>query len=55
VTDLIQDGARLTFKAAGDLDAVIKAAARHQLVDVELVRPSLEEIFLTYYGRDGGA
>jgi len=47
VTDLVQDGSRLTFKASGDLDAVIKAAARHQVIDVELVRPSLEEIFLT--------
>ena len=29
---------------------VIKAAARHTVTDIELVRPTLEEVFLTYYG-----
>jgi ABC-2 type transport system ATP-binding protein len=29
---------------------VIKAAARHTVTDMELVHPTLEEIFLTYYG-----
>ena len=55
VTELERDGARLTFKAHGDLDRVIKAAARYPVADIELVRPTLEEIFLTYYGRNGGA
>lgn len=50
VIDLEPDGRRLTFKATGDLDPVIKAAARHTLTDIELVRPTLEEVFLTYYG-----
>ena len=31
---------------------MIKAAARHTLTDIELKRPTLEEIFLTYYGTD---
>ena len=55
VAALEQDGTRLTFKAHGDLDRVIKAVARHPVVDIELVRPTLEEIFLTYYGRSGGS
>jgi ABC-2 type transport system ATP-binding protein len=55
VTDLEQRGNRLTFKASGDLDRVIKLAARHTLTDIELVRPTLEEMFLSYYGRNGGA
>lgn len=50
VIDLVSDGRRVTFKATGDLDAVIKAAARHTVVDLELVHPTLEEVFLTYYG-----
>ena len=49
------DGNRLTFKASGDLDRVVKVAARHTLTDIELVRPTLEEMFLTYYGKSGGA
>jgi ABC-2 type transport system ATP-binding protein len=54
VTEVAVDGRRLEFKALGDLDAVIKAAARHTVVDMELTEPTLEEIFLTFYGRNGG-
>lgn len=50
VTDLVVRGARITFKASGELDPVIKAAARHTVADIELVRPTLDEVFLTYYG-----
>jgi beta-exotoxin I transport system ATP-binding protein len=55
VTELQHHGNRLTFKASGDLDRVVKVAARHTVTDLELTRPTLEEIFLTYYGRHGGA
>ena len=55
VSDLEQEGTRITFKAAGDLDAVVKAAAGHRVADVELTRPTLEEVVLTYYGRQGGS
>ncbi len=34
----------------GELDAVIKAAARFEVVNVISHEPSLEEIFLAYYG-----
>lgn len=44
------DGARLSFELHGNLDDVIKLAARHQIVDMIYERPSLEEIFLAYYG-----
>ena len=50
VIDLEPDGRRIAFKATGDLDPVIKAAARHTVTDIELVHPTLEEVFLTYYG-----
>jgi ABC-2 type transport system ATP-binding protein len=50
VSDLVADGRRITFKAGENLDGVIKAAARHELTDIELVHPTLEEVFLTYYG-----
>ncbi len=50
VIDLEGDGHRIAFKATGDLDPVIKTAARHTVLDIELVRPTLEEVFLTYYG-----
>ena len=43
----------MSFKAFGDLDAVVKAAARHTVRDLEVAEPTLEEIFLTFYGRNG--
>jgi ABC-2 type transport system ATP-binding protein len=51
VSGLEQAGNRISFRAQGDLDAVVKTAARHTLVDIELTHPSLEEIFLTFYGQ----
>jgi ABC-2 type transport system ATP-binding protein len=50
VIDIEPNGRTVAFKATGDLDAVIKTAAKHTLTDIELVRPTLEEVFLTYYG-----
>jgi ABC-2 type transport system ATP-binding protein len=49
VADLEPDGARLSFRVHGGLDAVVKAAARHEIDDLEVSRPTLEELFLTYY------
>ena len=53
VSDLVRTGCRVTFKLAGDVDPVIKAAACHTVTELELSRPSLEEVFLTYYGASG--
>jgi ABC-2 type transport system ATP-binding protein len=51
VSDLVVDGTRIAFKVEGDLDPVVKVAARHTVRDIEVVRPTLEEIFLAFYGR----
>jgi ABC-2 type transport system ATP-binding protein len=51
VSELEQAGNRISFKASGELDAVVKAAARHTVTDIELIHPTLEEVVLTYYGR----
>jgi len=50
---LVREGRRLTFRAEGEIDPVIKAAAHHTVAELELGRPTLEEIFLTYYAGDG--
>ncbi len=54
VTDLKAEGTRLTFTLRESPDAMVKLAARHRLVSMEYERPSLEEVFLTYYGQNGG-
>ena len=53
VTDLEVGDGRVTFKATGDIDPVLKEIASHTVVDLEFARPTLEEVFLTYYA--GGA
>lgn len=51
VSELHSERRRLTFRVSGPLDPVVKAAARHTVVDMELTEPTLEEIFLTFYGQ----
>jgi ABC-2 type transport system ATP-binding protein len=45
------DGQVVTFTVSGGLDAVVKQAARHEVVDLEVGHPNLEEIFVAMYGR----
>ena len=54
VRDLEVHGDVLRCTVAGSMDALMKRAALFEVVDVESHEPSLEDIFLTYYGRSGG-
>ncbi len=54
VEDLEPDRASVSFTLYGNLDEVVKLAARNKLVAMNYERPSLEEIFLTYYDHDEG-
>ena len=54
VEGLKADGPKLSFTLYSEPDAMVKLAARHRLVSMEYEHPSLEEIFLTYYGPHGG-
>ena len=54
VRDLRAGGHRLAFTLYDDLDEMVKLAASHELVNMEYERPSLEEVFLTYYERENG-
>ena len=38
----------------GTVDAVIKAAAKHEVVNVISHEPDLEEVFLAYYNNGSG-
>jgi ABC-2 type transport system ATP-binding protein len=57
VRDLKAGGTTLSFTLYDNLDEVVKLAAQNRLVSLEYERPSLEEVFLTYYGghENGGA
>ncbi|HVV89218.1 MAG TPA: ABC transporter ATP-binding protein [Solirubrobacterales bacterium] len=52
VRDLEAADGTVSFHFAGDLDPVVKALAAHHVSDLEVSRPTLEEVFLGYY--EGG-
>jgi ABC-2 type transport system ATP-binding protein len=53
VSELEVTGRHASFLIGGDVDQVIKAIAAHQLTDIEIAHPTLEEVFLTYYEEGG--
>jgi len=57
VREVTAQGDTLHLTVAGPLDTVVKAAALFEVVDLESHEPSLEDIFLHFYGRgeNGGA
>jgi ABC-2 type transport system ATP-binding protein len=56
VRDIEVHGDVVRCTIAGVLDPVVKAAARFDVVDLRSHEPSLEDVFLTFYGtEDGGA
>jgi ABC-2 type transport system ATP-binding protein len=50
VRDVEVHGDVVRCSVAGAMDAVVKAAARFEVVDLSSHEPSLEDIFLTFYG-----
>jgi ABC-2 type transport system ATP-binding protein len=43
------DGSSVTLQVAGDMESLVQALGRLPILDLETERPSLEEVFLTYY------
>jgi ABC-2 type transport system ATP-binding protein len=52
VRDVETSGDVVRITVAGPMDAVVKRAATFEIVDLESHELTLEEIFLTFYGRD---
>ena len=42
-------GCAATLQVGGDMDGLVKALAAFPVADLEVVKPSLEEVFLAYY------
>ncbi len=49
VSEVDVDGNALRLRLHDGIDAVVKQAARHTLLDMGVVHPSLDEIFMGYY------
>ena len=47
--DIVVQGNLLTCNVVGSLDALVKAAAKYEVVNIISHEPTLEEIFMTYY------
>jgi ABC-2 type transport system ATP-binding protein len=50
VRDVVVSDSNLKCIVIGSLDALIKTAAHYEVVNIVSHEPSLEEVFLTYYG-----
>lgn len=49
--DVRADGSAVTLRLAGDVGPLVALVAGLDVVDLEIGRASLEEVFLSYYGR----
>jgi ABC-type multidrug transport system ATPase subunit len=53
--ETLDNGSAVRLAMQGAADAVIKAAAQYSVVSLTSYEPSLEDVFLKYYQRDGQA
>ncbi len=50
VSDVRADGPRLSLRLHNGIDAVVKLASRYTVLDMTVEHPSLDEVFMSYYG-----
>ena len=55
VTELSRTGDRITFEVRANLNRLLTQAVAYDVLDLENDQVTLEEIFMTYYSRNGGA
>lgn len=53
LTSLTPANDTIKFRLQGDLDPLLKAISTHYVIDLKIQDPTLEEIFLSYYGTSG--
>jgi ABC-2 type transport system ATP-binding protein len=49
VSNFEQNGAEVNFLFKGDVNILLDSLRQHQLLDILIEEPSLEEIFMHYY------
>jgi ABC-2 type transport system ATP-binding protein len=54
VQELHRDGNTVRVQASDSIDAVVKAVARYEIVDLRTEQPNLEDVFLAFYSEHGG-
>jgi ABC-2 type transport system ATP-binding protein len=53
VTDVTAEDGRISLRVSGPIGPVVRAAARHELIDLVSREPNLEDVFLAQYETDG--
>lgn len=53
VVEKVVDNQMVTLRVEGEMDPLIKALAAHPVSDLDIEKPTLEEIFLAYYQDNG--
>jgi ABC-2 type transport system ATP-binding protein len=53
VSDVNAEDGRITLRMSGAIGPLMQVATRHDLLDVVSREPDLEDVFLTFYGRNG--
>jgi ABC-2 type transport system ATP-binding protein len=54
VSDVVARGNTISLRLRDGIDAVVKLAAQHTLVDMSVEHPTLDEVFMGYYGDGEG-
>lgn len=49
ITDFQHKGNEFSFIYKGNLNSIIKAISQHEIIDIQIEEPTLEEIFMHYY------
>lgn len=52
ISDLVVENGTMRCSISGDMDALIKVAAQHKVIDFETRHATLENTFLTFYGTE---
>jgi ABC-2 type transport system ATP-binding protein len=52
VSDVTVEGNKLHLRLSGDFDPLLRAIGEQYVVDLQVREPTLEEIFLTFYGNN---
>lgn len=50
ISDITLDGNQVDLRLTGDFDPLLRALQSHYIIDIATREPTLEEIFLTFYG-----
>ena len=52
VSDVTTWGNSMSLRLSDGIDGIVKLAAQHTVLDLRIEHPSLDEVFMSYYGQE---